>query len=112
MHAHQSGLQEEEVMLYIFNTNDRILTGCWFIRFINIIKRMIRSIRIDKIKIKNKKYVQSNSLNITQIKQNSKESFEKLIENNEDFDDYISNYSHIQLRIISECFNSNHKIPT
>lgn len=43
---------------------------------------MIRSIRIDKMKIKNKKYVQSNSMNITQIKRNSKESFEKLIENN------------------------------
>lgn len=43
------------------------------------------------MKIKNKRYVQSNSMNITQIKQNSKESFEKFIENNEDFDDYISN---------------------
>jgi hypothetical protein len=51
---------------------------------------MIRSIRMDKMKIKNKNYVQSNTMNITQIKRNSKESFEKLIDNNEDFNDYIS----------------------
>jgi hypothetical protein len=51
---------------------------------------MIRSLRMDKMKIKNKNYVQSNTMNITQIKRNSKESFEKLIDNNEDFNDYIS----------------------
>jgi len=45
---------------------------------------------MDKMKIKNKNYVQSNRMNITQIKRNSKESFEKLIDNNEDFDNYIS----------------------
>lgn len=50
----------------------------------------MRKIRIDKMKIKNKNYVQSNTMSITQIKRNSKDSFEKLIDNNEDFDDYIS----------------------
>lgn len=42
----------------------------------------MRGIRIDKQKIKNKSYMQSNSMNVTQIKRNSKESFERLIEHN------------------------------
>jgi hypothetical protein len=36
---------------------------------------MIRSVRIDKLKIKNKNYVQSRAANISQIKRNSKEAF-------------------------------------
>ena len=53
---------------------------------------MIRTLRMDKLKIKNKNYQQSNAVNITQIKRNSKEAFERLIQHNQDFDDYISTH--------------------
>ncbi len=43
---------------------------------------MNRNIRIDKLKIKNKNYAQSNKVDIAQIKKNSKESFQKLLDDN------------------------------
>lgn len=55
-----------------------------------IINLMIRNIRLDKLKIKTKNYVQSFSTNIAEIKLSSKESFEKKIDNNNEFNDYIS----------------------
>lgn len=71
---------------------------------------MNRNIRIDKLKIKNKNYAQSNKVNIAQIKKNSKESFQKLLDDNEEFDSYISNSFTTKMKIIIECFNNNHKI--
>lgn len=51
---------------------------------------MIRNIRIDSLKLKNKNYKQSNSASIKEIKLNSKKAFEKHIESNGDYDNYIS----------------------
>ncbi len=51
---------------------------------------MIRNIRIDKLKLKNKSYKQSHSASISEIKLNSKKAFEKHIESNSEYDDYIS----------------------
>lgn len=60
---------------------------------------MIRTLRMDKLKIRNKNYPQSNAVNLTQIKRNSKEAFERLIQHSEEFDDYISTICPIQIKI-------------
>jgi len=51
---------------------------------------MMRNIRIDSRKLKNKNYKQSNSASIHEIKLNSKKAFEKQIESNSEYDSYIS----------------------
>ena len=43
--------------------------------YINKIKKMIRNIRIDNNKLKNKHYKQNHSVSIAEIKQKSKKSF-------------------------------------
>ena len=40
---------------------------------------MIRNIRIDTLKLRNKHYKQNNKISIAQIKQNSKKAFERPI---------------------------------
>lgn len=70
---------------------------------------MNRNIRIDKLKIKNKNYAQSNKVNIAQIKKNSKESFQKLLDDNEEFNSYISNFLTTKMKTIIECFKNNRK---
>ena len=50
---------------------------------------MIRNIRVDTMKLKNKKYKQNHTASIAQIKRNSKKSFELNIHDTDQYDDYI-----------------------
>jgi hypothetical protein len=63
---------------------------------------MIRNIRIDTQKLKNKNYKQANKVSIAQIKLNSKRSFERLIPDTSEYDEYISKDGFIQIIFISE----------
>ena len=50
---------------------------------------MIRNIRIDNAKLRNKTYKQNNKVSIAQIKLNSKKAFEGLIAEGDQYDEYI-----------------------
>jgi len=52
----------------------------------------MRNIRLNVNKIKNKQYKQGATVSIAQIKNQSKSSFEALLEDNTDFATYISTY--------------------
>lgn len=52
---------------------------------------MIRNIRIDTLKLKNKNYKQAHKVSIAEIKLNSKRAFERLIPDTSEYDEYISN---------------------
>lgn len=56
---------------------------------------MIRNIRVDTVKLRNKNYKQANKTSIAQIKLNSKHSFEKLISDSSEYDQYICSSSSI-----------------
>lgn len=71
---------------------------------------MIRNIRIDTLKLKNKNYKQANKVSIAQIKLNSKRSFERLIPDTSEYDEYISKDGFIQIIFISEWARNKLKI--
>lgn len=71
---------------------------------------MIRNIRIDTQKLKNKNYKQANKVSIAQIKLNSKRSFERLIPDTSEYDEYISKDGFIQIIFISEWARNKLKI--
>ncbi len=65
---------------------------CILILLYNKIRLMIRNIRVDTLKLRNKNYKQEFKTSIAKIKQNSRRSFEELIEDSSEYDEYIRSF--------------------
>lgn len=65
---------------------------CILILFYNKIRLMIRNIRVDTLKLRNKNYKQEFKTSIAKIKQNYRRSFEELIEDSSEYDEYIRSF--------------------